>query len=83
MPDVVAWNEQDPLASEIFIECKARGETFKDPKGIGFGLLIAAVCAWPRSPSLSFRSRWGAGHTSADPLLPQQELFRRKECTSM
>jgi VRR-NUC domain len=26
MPDVVAWNEDDPLASAIFVECKGRGE---------------------------------------------------------
>ena len=28
MPDVVAWNDHDPVASAIFIECKAPGETF-------------------------------------------------------
>jgi VRR-NUC domain len=28
MPDVVAWNDGDPLGSAIFIECKGRVESF-------------------------------------------------------
>jgi VRR-NUC domain len=30
MPDVVAWNDHDPLRSAIFIECKGRGEPFRE-----------------------------------------------------
>jgi hypothetical protein len=30
MPDVVAWNDNDPLGSAIFIECKGPRESFKE-----------------------------------------------------
>ena len=30
MPDVVAWNDLDSLGSAVFIECKGRGESFKE-----------------------------------------------------
>ena len=30
MPDVVAWNENDPLESAIFVECKGRGESITE-----------------------------------------------------
>jgi len=30
MPDVVAWNEDDPLASAIFVECKGRRESITE-----------------------------------------------------
>jgi VRR-NUC domain len=30
IPDVVAWNDVDPLRSAMFVECKGRREAFKD-----------------------------------------------------
>lgn len=30
MPDVVAWNDDDPLGSSIFVECKGPRESFKE-----------------------------------------------------
>jgi hypothetical protein len=30
MPDVVAWDEREPLRSAIFVECKAPRESFKE-----------------------------------------------------
>jgi hypothetical protein len=55
MPDVVAWNDRDPLASAIFIECKGRGESFKEAQedwvwaalGAGVGVTQIAVTVLP------------------------------------
>jgi hypothetical protein len=30
MPDVVAWSDFDPFGSAILVECKGRGESFKE-----------------------------------------------------
>ena len=30
MPDVVAWDDRDPLSSAIYVECKGPRETFKE-----------------------------------------------------
>jgi VRR-NUC domain-containing protein len=55
MPDVVAWNDLDPLGSAIFIECKGRGEPFLAAQedwawaalGAGVGLTQIAVAVLP------------------------------------
>ena len=30
LPDVIAWNNRDPIASAILVECKGRRESFKE-----------------------------------------------------
>jgi hypothetical protein len=55
MPDVVAWSELEPIASAIFIECKGRGDSFKEARedwvwaalGAGVGLTQIAVAVLP------------------------------------
>ncbi len=41
IPDVVAWNEAEPKASAVFVECKGKNEPFKESQE---DWVSAAVC---------------------------------------
>jgi VRR-NUC domain len=54
MPDVVAWDDLDPLGSAIFIECKGPRETFKPAQE---DWLWAALRAGVRRPQIAVAIR--------------------------
>jgi hypothetical protein len=57
IPDVVAWNDEDPVDSAIFVECKGRKESFKESQedwvrgavaqGIRLAQLVVAIRPFP------------------------------------